>query len=552
MGKTIIDAFVVALGLDASKFKKEADELETADKKAKDAAVRRGKELEASNKKQRESFTDLTKATLAAGAAFLGIQSVTSWTKRIIDGDAQVGRLSRTLGQSTGEISAWQGVLRGAGGTAEDAAADLGILRKAYEDIRLTGQSSLIPFLNLLSLSLKDIDDPSSSLLKVADAFSRMDPTQAAAIGQQMGFSPAMVSTLQRGKGAVTELLNEQYRLGVTTEASAKAAEEQQRQQAVLEKRAEDFGRKVLTAVLPALESMQNWLIKISQDKTFTGFLSAAGKACVALGNLAAPVFHIIGGLIQGIARLLSGDFSGAWRTVQGTVKSVVDSIVGFLRNGRDAAVEFWNALRGGGASGTARPAGGDPGAGPAQGAPSNRFDHIVKFFTDRGYPLHVARGIAAGIWAESKMDPKAFNPAGGGKGAYGVGQWRGQRQRELFRRYGSNPTLFQQLEYMNWELNGGNGEKAAGDALRGAGSDKAALDLYVKRFMRPAPGAEISGDLRRGQNALAKTPIVNRQTSLTVGQLTVQTQATDARGIAQSIVPALADTVPQANLGVA
>lgn len=552
---TLIDSLIVALGLDSSQFEKEATRLDTADRKARDAALKRGRELEASQKKQREGFSALTKGVLAYTAAFLGIGSVTGFVKGIIDGDASVGRLSRRIGESTEEISAWQGVLRGAGGTAEDAANDLSLLRNAYEDIRLTGQSQLIPFLNLLGLSLKDLDDPSEALLKIADKFAAMDPTQAAAIGRQMGFSPAMISTLQKGRAATEDVLNAQYRLGVTSADSAAKAEELQRATADLITLLGGFARMVNEYVVPAATAIGQTLQTIAQDKAFRTYLAGAKDACLGLFNLAKPVFEVLGGLIQGVARLLSGDFAGAWRTARNTVANVVKDIEASLRAGIRVAERFWQAVRGESATTGAPNAGNGtpqtPGASPQGAGGSERFGHVVKFWTDRGYSLTAARGIAAGIWAESQGDPKAFNSTGGGKGAYGIGQWRGARQRELFRRYGANPTLMQQLEYMAWELNGGNGENGA--AIRGARTETGALSAYVHGFMRPG-AAGAAGDMTRGQAALQRyrQPASNPgSTTVTIGKVEVNTTATDARGIAQGISRELAAAVPQANVGL-
>jgi hypothetical protein len=546
---TIIDSLIVTLRLDGGNFEKEASRLDATERKVRDGAQKRGQAIEESQKRQRESFSQLTKATLAYGAAFLGLGSVTGFVKNIINGDASIGRLSRQIGESTEEISAWGGVLRGAGGTAEQAASDLSLLRNSFEDIRLTGQSQLIPFFNLLGLSLKDLDDPGEALLQIADKFAGMDPTQAAAIGRQMGFSPAMVSTLVKGRAATEELLNAQYRLGVTTKQAAADAEELQRAQADLITLLGGFARTINKDVVPAATAVGKVLQAIAQDQSFRAFMSAAKDATLALFSVAKPVFTVLFGLIQSVARLLSGDFSGAWKSVKNTVVDVVKSLESAWTNGTRAAVKFWRAARGLDPEST----GGTPQApGPAGASPqgpggAERFGHIVKFFTDRGYSQDVARGIAAGIYAESKGDPKAINPT---SGAYGVGQWLGSRQRKLFEKYGSDPTLFQQLEFMDYELRGGD---HGGAAVRGARGERAALDAYIRRFMRPAQGAETSGDLQRGQAALQRyRPISNvGGASVTIGALHVHTAATDARGIATGISRELAVVVPQANLGL-
>ncbi|BBC99092.1 phage tail tip lysozyme [Sphingobium sp. YG1] len=123
----------------------------------------------------------------------------------------------------------------------------------------------------------------------------------------------------------------------------------------------------------------------------------------------------------------------------------------------------------------------------------------VVGFFQEKGYSEAQARGIAAGIAAESASNHAALNPT---SGAMGLGQWLGPRKAELIRRYGPNPTRRQQLEFLHHELQGGDhgGRKVLAQA-----DEAGALRAYVQDFMRPAKGAETTGDLRRGMAALGR-----------------------------------------------
>ncbi len=138
------------------------------------------------------------------------------------------------------------------------------------------------------------------------------------------------------------------------------------------------------------------------------------------------------------------------------------------------------------------------PARGPARG--KTGFDNSVyRGLIARGLPEHTARGVAAGIHAESRSNPGIVNPT---SGAAGYGQWLGPRQAELHRRYGAHPTPDQQLDFMVWELKGGD---HGGKHVLAAGDDAQALNAYVRRFMRPAAGAETTGDLSRGMQALGR-----------------------------------------------
>lgn len=124
----------------------------------------------------------------------------------------------------------------------------------------------------------------------------------------------------------------------------------------------------------------------------------------------------------------------------------------------------------------------------------------IYQYFRSKGLTDAQARGIAAGIHAESASN---HNVRGGYKGrAVGLGQWLGERRAELLRRYGPNPTRRQQLDFMWEEL---QGRDVGGRAVLAATDERAVLDAYIRKFMRPAPGAQTTGDLTRGMAALGR-----------------------------------------------
>ena len=84
----------------------------------------------------------------------------------------------------------------------------------------------------------------------------------------------------------------------------------------------------------------------------------------------------------------------------------------------------------------------------------------IVRLLERGGLTAEQARGVAAGIHAESGSKPHALNPT---SGAMGLGQWLGPRKAELIRRYGTNPSLEQQVEFLLHELKGGDAAALVG-----------------------------------------------------------------------------------------
>jgi hypothetical protein len=129
--------------------------------------------------------------------------------------------------------------------------------------------------------------------------------------------------------------------------------------------------------------------------------------------------------------------------------------------------------------------------------APKGLDPEIVSFFRKKGLSEDQARGIAAGIMAESSGNHKAVNPT---SGAMGLGQWLGPRKKAVISKYGDNPSKSDQLEHLWHELNGGD---HGGPKVLEKEDAHSVLDSYIRDFMRPAKGHETTSDISRGRKAL-------------------------------------------------
>lgn len=86
-----------------------------------------------------------------------------------------------------------------------------------------------------------------------------------------------------------------------------------------------------------------------------------------------------------------------------------------------------------------------------AKGGQMKRARQAVDYFVNKGLTREQASGLVGNLMRESNMISNATNP---NSGAYGLGQWLGNRKTRLFRRYGYHPTFEQQLDYIWDELN--------------------------------------------------------------------------------------------------
>lgn len=107
----------------------------------------------------------------------------------------------------------------------------------------------------------------------------------------------------------------------------------------------------------------------------------------------------------------------------------------------------------------------------------------IVNFFMNKGLTKNQAKGIYGNIMQESGGKHNIVSRDG--HNSYGLAQWTGTRKTRLFSKYGTNPTVNQQLEYLWDELN--STEKGALNALRNTSTVADATKVFMQKFERPA-----------------------------------------------------------------
>jgi len=138
--------------------------------------------------------------------------------------------------------------------------------------------------------------------------------------------------------------------------------------------------------------------------------------------------------------------------------------------------------------------------------AVSQNQQTALQFFQSKGWTPAQAAGIVGNLQTESNLNPQAFNGAGGGNGAAGIAQWRGDRQTNFQARYGipvRQATLEQQLDFVNYELTEGT-EKAAGAKLK-ATTNATDAATVVDRYYERSEGTDLQ---KRINNANSLTGI--------------------------------------------
>lgn len=255
---TVIDSFVITLGLDPAQFTAGQRELMDNLRKMQEQAEKGGKEIESQGKKFGDYFSTVKREALGALAIFVGGRGIKEFVGYMTGLDAATARVGHTMNISAREVSAWQGAIEQNGGSAESATGALAGLSGEMNKFMLTGQTSMLPVLNTLDISLIDVNKKLKTsdqlLLDIADRIKGMDPARAAAMLSMVpGMNQDMLNLLIQGRAEVEAYLAAARAAGGTTAESAAAAKKYQESLALLSREATNTSRVLLTELTPAI-----------------------------------------------------------------------------------------------------------------------------------------------------------------------------------------------------------------------------------------------------------------------------------------------------------
>jgi hypothetical protein len=344
------------------------------------------KDAEDFAKKRGESYRKIGQEILGLVAIFTAGRSLKQFATDITASDAAVGRLAHNLNMSTQDVTAWEGAVERAGGSAAGIDGTLHGLTQQLQQLAITGQSAVVPYFQALGVHISDASGKmrpmSDMLLDLADKFQGLDPARATALGAGIGLDQGTINLLQQGRGAVQQLLDEQRKMGVVSAEDAERAQRLQNSLLDLRQMMTSLGRTILNDVTPYvigfihgldewLQKNREWLATEISEKikalgdflreiNWTEVKSGAQQFATDIMRVAEVVDHLIDRL---------GVMLGLWKS-----SAPISGIESFLMS---TPTEAWEGLKGwagGKIFGTSKPAGDAP-ATAAHGAPGGHVE---------------------------------------------------------------------------------------------------------------------------------------------------------------------------------
>lgn len=537
---SILETFVLLFESNADDVKKGADD-----------ATRSADKLETSLKSNRAasdavgaSLVEMATRAGGAIAALLSLGAITDAVFRAADFADQVGEFSQKLGLNVEDVSAWGDALQVNGGSAEGFRSTVESLSMAFTEFAVKGKSRVSPYFDELGIKMTDAAGKARNVMDVlpelATAFEGLSRQESAALGQKLGLDQGTIMLLQRGRREVEEQVRIQKELGVVTAKQAEIAGDFNDQWDNTAKVFRSLFGIVSASVLPVftkvLAAVQNAGSFIQKHSDFiVGLMIALGTAIAVyvlppLVSMAAAAvvafapFLLIGVAVAAAAaafallyddvmNFIDGNDSliGQLMTEYPIIGSIVEGLGDILRGVWDVvqwgfntmlsllqlSVEGWKLL------------------GAAVGGWFSDFASgsslVQDVLTAWGDMFKIFGNIAGGVWDRIAAKVRAFIDLA----AQGVALVK----------------------------------NVAGAITGGLESAKAAVGLSPAQA---AIGAATTSPINAMTSNVTSnsTRAVSRSTSVQTGPITVQTQATDGKSVADELGRTLGSQIQQATSG--
>lgn len=561
---TVIDQLVVKLGLDASGFKQGEKDLNTSLEKARKGTDKTAKQMKDSGKDAAAFFGELQKSALKFMAALAAGRGLYNFVQNTIKGGASLQRLATNLQTTTDSLHRWGQAVKQNGGTVEGFQATIQGLSAGVTELMRGGNENLRGFLSTLGIGLQDASGKAKTmeqiLLDVSSAVEggRLGPSRANQVNflQQMGLDEGTINLLLKGRKAVEQALAAQT--GYNESDAKKALEYEQKWLQAQEKingYMRELTYKLLPSVLPAIEAIGDAVIEMSPfvTKMVDGFVALNKETDGWLAN----ILLAAGALKLATSLLPKGAAAGAGAAGAGAAGGAAAG--GFL--GRlfkfgagGAALTYSGDLNTGESAELARRRTMAPtiDAGPRPSSEPAPHVSTKKTRAERNFnPGNLNYAGQAGATLESGSGARFAKFASEEEGiAALVRQLRLYQQRgidtigEIVKKYAppnENDTQAYIASMARWT------GLSADEKLDFNDTDTVrrmvqGISRKEGRFTPLSEGQIMSGIGIANQRAGLPAP------SITTGDITINTQATDAAGIARDLYPAL---VAQANSGM-
>lgn len=265
---TVIDSLIVTLGLDNKDFQQGMKDTEKGLSDTRKKTDRVGKQIAASGKDAAEFFGQMQRSAIKFFAVLTAGKGLINFTRDVVSTGANLSRLSKNLNISADTMHRWGKASEMNGGSMEGFLGTLQNLNNQVTEIFMKGDSAITPYLRQLGVSVTDAAGKAKPLTAVlgdiADATEKAFPDrqQRYAYLQQMGFDEGTINLIAKGGKELRATLAAQQGF---SQKDADAAYKAEQTWLKAQQRLEKMTRDLVIKVLPSLERLAESFVKMTE-----------------------------------------------------------------------------------------------------------------------------------------------------------------------------------------------------------------------------------------------------------------------------------------------
>lgn len=242
-----------------------------------------------------ESFSEIASRLSEVILTFVSLDKTIESLKSAGEMSENLFFLSKQLGVNTQDIESWGNAVAKNGGTVQGFQSTLTGLTNSLNHFRNFGGGPLATtIIGRLRLPLNANTNAISLLRELANKFQNQSHSVNMELGQQIGLDPGTIMLLEQGNKEIDKLLLKQKELGLRTQQDDKIARQFADSWMDLSSAASYFSVQLDTLVLPYLKEFIDWVTK--GVIWLTKHKDVAAGAAIGLG------VGLVGALIVAIA----------------------------------------------------------------------------------------------------------------------------------------------------------------------------------------------------------------------------------------------------------
>ena len=325
---TVIDSLIVSLGLDNKDFQQGMKDTEKGLSDTRKNTDRVGKQIAASGKDAAEFFGQMQRSAIKFFAVLTAGKGLINFTRDVVSTGANLSRLSKNLNISADTMHRWGKASELNGGSMEGFLGTLQNLGSQVTEIFMKGDSAITPYLRQLGVSVTDAAGKAKPLTDIladiADSTEKAFPdrNQRYSYLKQMGFDEGTINLIAKGGKELRSTLAAQQGF---SQKDADAAYKAEQTWIKAQQRLEKLTREMVIKVLPSLERLADSFVKMAEviippmskaveifaelDEKTEGWSTSLLLALATLRLIGGS--SVIGGLV-GLSTTLAGMTAGA------------------------------------------------------------------------------------------------------------------------------------------------------------------------------------------------------------------------------------------------